>query len=52
MNFEFRYNGFDYLLYMFNEFVFFYYNINFYMLIVCCEDGFGIVWGIIKIDVK
>lgn len=52
VNFELRHNGSDYLLYTFNESVFSYHNINSYMLTVCCEDGFGTVQGIIKIDVK
>lgn len=52
VNFELRHNGSDYLLYTFNESIFSYHNINSYMLTVCCEDGFGTVQGIIKIDVK
>ncbi|XP_062595379.1 uncharacterized protein LOC134256717 [Saccostrea cucullata] len=52
-NFEIRLvNNTNFLLYTTEKPVFDYNSWNSYMLTVCCEDGYGTVKGILKIDVE
>lgn len=44
-------NGTNFLLFTTEKPVFDYNSWNSYMLTVCCEDGYGTVKGILKIDI-
>ncbi|XP_061178427.1 uncharacterized protein LOC133187072 [Saccostrea echinata] len=51
-NFEIKLiNGTQFLLFTQEKPIFAYRDVNSYMLTVCCEDGYGTVKGILKIDV-
>ncbi|XP_055998078.1 uncharacterized protein LOC125648022 isoform X2 [Ostrea edulis] len=52
LNFEIKLiNSTKFLLYTYEKPIFAFKDVNSYMLTVCCEDGFGTVKGILKIDV-
>jgi hypothetical protein len=52
LNFEIKLiNGTKFLLYTYEKPIFAFKDVNSYMLTVCCEDGFGTVKGLLKIDV-
>ncbi|XP_062613824.1 uncharacterized protein LOC134275572 [Saccostrea cucullata] len=51
-NFEIKLiNGTQFILFTQEKPIFAYRDVNSYMLTVCCEDGYGTVKGILKIDV-
>jgi hypothetical protein len=44
-------NGTEFKIFTYEKPIFAFREVNSYMLTVCCEDGFGTVKGILKIDI-
>ncbi|XP_061178426.1 uncharacterized protein LOC133187071 [Saccostrea echinata] len=52
LNFEIKLiNGTEFVIFTYEKPIFAYRDVNSYMLSVCCEDGFGTVKGVLKIDI-